>query len=309
MKQKLRYLISEGKTKEALAELLKCTTPGTNLHNRVLQLSASYADYEKKYLYEEETSEELGVDLNKIRKQAIAIINELENDNQKKGEEPEGNEIRSSVSTTFLTQKRLAWLGGSVVFLIGVLANLTTILDWVGIKPINDEEISNVTVFVEDKNHDLVLKKQGYVLMDVEGGEAKKEEIDEKGTASFKNVKIGDKVHLKVDFSEPYRPLNPDSVYTVPKDGRIRLTVGLQNLEKVFGRVLYGDRELAGVIVAVGNLRDTTDDLGRYEISIPETAQRKEQEVFFKANGFKSITKTAFPQTNKSLNVVMERER
>jgi hypothetical protein len=40
---------------------------------------------------------------------------------------------------------------------------------------------------------------------------------------------------------------------------------------------------------------------------IPETDQVPEQEVFFKKDGFKSMTKKAFPQTNQALNVVMEK--
>jgi hypothetical protein len=143
--------------------------------------------------------------------------------------------------------------------------------------------------------------------MTTSGGGAPKELIDDRGAASFKNIKTGDKVRLNIDFSEPYRPIQPDSVYTVPEDGRIQLVVALQHLGKVFGRVMYRDKELSGVIVAVGSLRDTTDDLGRYEIMIPESDQRQEQEVFFKANGLKSVTKKAFPQTNQPLNIIMER--
>ena len=143
--------------------------------------------------------------------------------------------------------------------------------------------------------------------MTTSGGGAPKEIIDDKGVASFKNIKVGDKVRLNIDFSEPYRPIQPDSIYTVSEDGRIHLMVALQNLGKVFGRVIHRDKELSDVIVAVGNLRDTTDDLGRYEIPIPKKDQRPEQEVFFKKEGFKSITKKAFPQTDQPLNVVMEK--
>ena len=110
-----------------------------------------------------------------------------------------------------------------------------------------------------------------------------------------------------MDFSEPYRPLNADSLYTIPSDGRLTLTVGLQNLGQVFGRVLWRDQPLEGVLVAVGDLRDTTNDLGRYSIQIPETEQRKEQEVIFKKMSYKTLIKTAHPQTNEPLNIVMEK--
>lgn len=213
-------------------------------------------------------------------------------------------------SPTFLglSKKNLIWLGSSLAALIGILANLSAILEYLGMKPDQETKFSNVTVLVEDKNGEFVMRQQGKIVMMVEGGDVKQEDIDSKGAASFKNVKIGDKVRLKVDFSEPYHPLIPDSVYTIPKDGRIHLRVGLRHLEKVSGRVFWRDEELSGVIVSVGALRDTTDNLGRYEIIIPEAVQRQKQEIFFTKKGFRSITKNAFPQTNEPLNVVMQKK-
>ena len=207
----------------------------------------------------------------------------------------------------FFNPKRLLGLGGILAALIAILANMAEILGFLGLQPRPNSELTNVTVLVEDQNGDFVMRQQGKIVMMVEGGEVKQEDIDSKGAASFKNVKVGDTVRLKVNFSEPYHPLAPDSLYTIHADGRICLRVGLQNLGRVFGRVWYRDQAMPGVIVSVGNLRDTTDDLGRYEIRIPEAEQRQEQEVFFRAAGYKDIVKKAFPQTNQPLNVVMER--
>ncbi len=278
-----------------LTELLKITTINTDIHSQAIQLSARFAEYEKQQLGNLEDPSQLGITLAKINQAALAIIDELEEKTLVPAQEE------------FFTKKRMPWFLIGLVVLISILANLATFLDFLGIKPKDERRLANVTVMVEDKNGEFVMRQQGKIVMMVEGGDVKQEDIDSKGAASFKNVKIGDKVRLKVDFSEPYRPLNPDSLYTIPKDGRINLRVGLQHLGKVFGRVLYRDKELADVVVSVGGLRDITDDLGRYEILIPETDQRQEQEVFFKANGFKSITKSAFPQTNQPLNVVMEK--
>lgn len=295
MKRPLREALAKGKTKQVITELLVLTIHYTDLHNQVIQLSTRFDEYEKQKLGKIETHSELGIELNKINNTALAIIDKLE------------EKTHLSVSKGFFTQKGMLWFGGGLVALIAILANLATILDFLGIKPKEDGKFANVTVMVEDKSGEFVMRQQGKIVMMVEGGDVKQEDIDSKGAASFKNVKIGDKVSLKVDFSEPYHPLNPDSLYTIPEDGRILLRVGLQNLGKVFGRVMYLDKELAGVIVAIGRLSDTTDDLGRYEILIPETDQRQEQAVFFIANGFKSLTKKAFPQTNQSLDVVMEK--
>lgn len=295
MKHTLRDLVANGKTKQAITELLSATKHDSDLHNRVIQLSARFAQYEKQQLGNLESPSGLSTELNKINLAILAIIEEL------------GNGNTPPVNAPIVSKRRLMWLGAGMVALIAILANLATIMDFLGIKPKSDGKITNVTIMVEDKSGEFVMRQQGKIVMMVEGGDVKQEDIDSKGAASFKNVKVGDKVRLKVDFSEPYRPLNPDSLYTIPADGRIGLRVGLQNLGKVFGRVIYGNDALTGVIVAVGNQRDTTDDLGRYEILIPENYQRQEQEVFFKKVGFKSIMKKAFPQTDQALNVVMEK--
>lgn len=297
MKKTLRDLLAKGKTKQVIAELQTLTAGDTDLHNQAIQLSARYAQYEKQTLGDLEAPAVLNVELNRINQAALGIIESLES--------ADGPVAKPSV----VSKQQLIWLGTGLIALVGILANLATVLDYLGLKPNGEDKIDNVTVHVRDKTGALIesLNTKGYVIMTTSGGGAPKELIDDKGAASFKNIKVGDKVRLNIDFSEPYRPLRPDSVYTVPEDGRIQLTVALQHLGKVYGRVLYKDKELPGVIVAIGNLRDTTDDLGRYELRIPESDQRPEQEVFFKKEGFKSMTKKAFPQTDQALNVLMER--
>lgn len=297
MKKTLRDLLAKGKTKQVIAELLTLTVGDTDLHHQAIQLSARYAQYEKQKLGDLEAPAVLNVELNRINQTALGIMEALE------------EEDRSMAKPTLVSKQQLIWLGTGLIALVGILANLATVLDFLGLKPKVEGKMDNVTVNVRDKAGALIesLNTQGYVIMTTSGGGVDKELIDDKGAASFKNIKVGDKVGLNIQFSEPYRPLRPDSVYTVPEDGRIQLTVALQHLGNVYGRVIYQDKELPGVIVAIGNLRDTTDDLGRYDIQIPESDQRPEQEVFFKKEGFKSMTKKAFPQTDQALNVVMER--
>ena len=139
-------------------------------------------------------------------------------------------------------------------------------------------------------------------------GERKRQAISENGEAFFNNLKVDEKIRLGVDFSEPYKPTHPDSLYTIDASGKIYLEVALQNLEKVFGRVIFKDKPLDGVQVSIGpSLRDTTDALGYYEVNIPVSQQRKEQEVNFYKPGFKMLSKNAFPQTNEPLNILMEK--
>ena len=297
MKQTLQNLLAEGKTKQVIAEIMQLSTDDTDLKAEIVQLSARFSEYERKKRMDLEDPSVLGIELNKINSALLSVIGQLRNGNT------------PSVSSHFFTTKRLVWLGGGVVALIGLLANMATVLEYLGIQSKEAGTLKNVSVSVENKEHDLipVLSKSAYIIMAVDGGDVKKELIDDKGKAAFQNVKVGDKVQLKVDFSEPYRPLKPDSLYTIPANGRITLTVGLQNLGRIFGTVKYGDKFMEGVLVDIEGLRDTTDLAGSFEIIIPENKQRKDPKVKFLKKGFKDMTKPAFPQNNEPLEVVLEK--
>ncbi|MEO1438208.1 MAG: hypothetical protein AAFV80_21885, partial [Bacteroidota bacterium] len=193
----------------------------------------------------------------------------------------------------------------------GLVSLASVLILYFGIRSLsfNSGVLKNVTVNVRSIDGDLIpaLHTQAHVIMTTSGGGTPKELIDDKGAASFKNIKVGDEVRLTIDFSEPYRPVAFDSVYTVPEDGRIQLIVALQHLDKVYGRVMYGNQELPGVEVSIGDLRDTTNDLGRYEIIIPPDQQQKKQVVFFKKEGFQSASKGANPQTKQPVDHSMEK--
>jgi hypothetical protein len=168
----------------------------------------------------------------------------------------------------------------------------------------------SLTVFVQGKNGQSTqsLRQQGYVVLDV-NGERKKELIDDKGQAGFKNLRAGDKIrNLNIEFSEPFQSTRPDSVYTLDASGQIYLEVALQHLGRVFGTVLTGDQPLAGVTVLVDNtFRDTTDATGSYSITVPENQQRADPEVKFFKEGYRLEIKKAYPQTNQPLNLVMQK--
>ncbi|MCC7503921.1 MAG: hypothetical protein IT259_01415 [Saprospiraceae bacterium] len=175
--------------------------------------------------------------------------------------------------------------------------------------PCNEPKTTAITVFVHGKKgtQDMILRQQGFVIMDVPGGERKRASINENGQAFFQNLVVGDSVRIDVDFSEPYHATRPGRSYRIEPQGSIYLEVALQGLDKVFGTVVSGDKPLPGVVAAVGALRDTTDETGYYEIAIPEHLQQKQQEVRFTRAGYKLLTKTAYPQTGAPLNVVMNK--
>lgn len=179
------------------------------------------------------------------------------------------------------------------------------------VNPPKEEEPLTLTVFVVGKNGQSVqsLHQQGYILLDAEG-ERKRELIDDKGQAHFKNLRPGSEIrNVQVEFSEPYRPVHPDSVYRLDAKGQIYLAVALQNLGRIYGTVLAGDEPLEGVLVTVNERSDTTDLTGSYSIDIPEGDQRSDPEVKFFKKGYKLLIKTARPQTGLPLNIVMEKTK
>lgn len=197
-------------------------------------------------------------------------------------------------------------------FLLGLLATLAgvtgiTLKDFFS-SSTGDSPIS-LTVFAYDakkgEQHP-ALQAQGHIVLDV-NGERKQEAIDDKGKAVFHNLKVGDKVRLDVAFSEPYRVLWPDSVHTVPAAGQIYLAVELKNLGKIRGHVFYQDKPVANAIVALDNLRDTTDALGYYELNVPPELQKREQKLLIHHPEISTQTETVFPQTDQDWDFVLKK--
>jgi len=201
------------------------------------------------------------------------------------------------------TNIAISVVGGAAIPVILIL------LDPIGKFKLNQQEkMINTTVFVHGKKgpFDMVLRQQGYVIMEVNGNR-QKQLISENGDAHFGNLQIGDKIRLDIDFSEPYHPVHRDSVYTVGSDGKIYLEVALEGIDKIAGIVLYNDAPLEGVIVTTGDLSDTTNSQGGYKIGIPEDQQSRQYRVVFVKEGFKVKTANAFPQTGQPLDVIMEK--
>jgi Effector-associated domain 11 len=283
---KIKQLIAQNRLNEAIETLL-IATENTHWHNQMVLVSTRFNEYQK-------LQRQGGIEpetLNRLRNQIADTLLSIHED----------------VSKTFPPSVlRRFWESIRYERLIryGLFISLASLV-YLGIMYLFQNRMINVSVFVEDKNRELVLKQQGHILMEV-GTEYKKELIDDKGVASFKNIKIGEKVGLKVDFSEPYRPLNEDTIYTIQSNGQIHLTVGLKYLDYVFGNISYEEQPLSDVSVNIGTLQAITDKYGRYEFHIPENLQQKEQEVRFSKTGFKMQVKKAFPQFKEPLNIVME---
>jgi hypothetical protein len=167
---------------------------------------------------------------------------------------------------------------------------------------------TTVTVITHGKKgfQDMVLRNQGYILMDF-NSDRRREQIGDKGEAKFSNVGIGDTVHLNIEFTEPFQSTKPDSNYIIEENKNIYVEVALQGLGQVEGKVLFREEPLSGVVVSIGELRDTTRENGHYKIIIPDSLQKKKYLVWFDKKGFSSRSAPAFPENSKDLDMVMEK--
>lgn len=157
---------------------------------------------------------------------------------------------------------------------------------------------------------DMILRQKGFIIMDIKG-ERKRASINENGLAFFQNLNVGDSVRIEIDFSEPFKSIQPDSVYIIQSNSIIYLEVNLQGIDKVKGMVLYNDSPLNGVTVKLigkeGYLLDTTKQTGDFNFEIPEAMQNNEYQVWFIKEGFVTKSTPAFPQTGEPLNIIMEK--
>ncbi len=168
-------------------------------------------------------------------------------------------------------------------------------------------EVSH-TVFVHGPKgkQDMILQGKGFVVLDIRS-ERKTSSINEKGEAFFQNLHAGDNIRLNIDFSEPYKAINPDSVYTIDPGQDIYLAINLQGTDKIAGMVLFDESPLSGVQVKVDAFSTTTDSTGGFFLKIPEAARRDSYEFQFIKSGFLMKSVPAFPQTNQPLEITMEK--
>ncbi|MEL6929137.1 MAG: hypothetical protein AAFO95_10910 [Cyanobacteria bacterium J06600_6] len=107
MKNKLRTLISQGKTEFALQQLIPLTESDSHLHRQALALSARYEKHIQEKNMGTTDSEHLNVALNRIHDSALELIERLP--------EQEGARAKKTWKTLVL------WIGilGSVASIIG----------------------------------------------------------------------------------------------------------------------------------------------------------------------------------------------
>jgi hypothetical protein len=85
MKQTLRNLIAEGKTKQAIDQLRQLNLADTDLNAEVVQLSARFSHYERQQRMAVEDPSVLGIELRKINSALLSVIDRLAGDVERSG--------------------------------------------------------------------------------------------------------------------------------------------------------------------------------------------------------------------------------
>ena len=298
--ENVRQLISNGKTEEAIALLLKLAKTEEYQHlGRFADMqSAIFKNCQNTQRNGLMTQEELGATLNKINH---AILEQI---SQPKSRHPT-NLLFSSTSRP--SNKALL---GLVFLLITVLGVLFVWQQWGN----TSAGPFDVKVLVHGRGgfDDLILKNQGVVYLDIPG-DRREAHIDNKGVASFEQIPteyVGALVSIQVQHDQPYRIVNKDSLYQLNPDALYRLAVALFNSDLLFGRItdLKTRLPLDSVRVSIRDLVVFTDSNGYFELKIPENRQKKFQRVSLFKEGFKPEVFDSIPvHTQKDLSYGLTR--
>lgn len=174
------------------------------------------------------------------------------------------------------------------------------------------ENSSQLTVLVhgEKGKDDLVLTNRGKVRL-IYGDANVVETINDKGEATFKQIPsdfFSPDASVEILFfdpeKEPYKALNPDSMYRLTKGKYISLAVKLFGLDQLRGIVKNfktGD-PIDSARVSIIGVSTFSNQFGEYTLAIPKEHQRKFQTVRCSKDGYESYEFDNVPiQTQKEM--------
>ena len=96
-------------------------------------------------------------------------------------------------------------------------------------------------------------------------------------TTNFLDVRV----QLYISHPQPYQVVTLDSTYILERNKPITLIVALQNLDKIFGRIVdeKTGNALDSVRVSIQNIETFTDKSGWFELVIPSEKQAQFQKM------------------------------
>jgi hypothetical protein len=175
--------------------------------------------------------------------------------------------------------------------------------------PNNCPDDFDLTVYVHingDKN-DRILKNKGKVILDL-GSDSREASIGARGEAHFMEIplKFWNK-SIKIGLLDGviYKPTKPDSTYILNGEP-VYLAIQAYGLETVTGTVKDEDGKLLeGAIVRIKNVQTSTNNVGYFNLKIPNSQQSREQQVTISLNGYKVWEGIATPETDEELKAIL----
>lgn len=205
----------------------------------------------------------------------------------------------------------------SIVFmlLVWALAIFCIIVYYIG----KSKEPAQVTVLVHSERgkDDLVLPNRGKVKL-IYGDANVVETINDKGEATFKQIPLeffSSEATVEILFidpeGEPYRVINPDSLYQLTKGKYISLTVKLYGLSQIRGIVkdFKTGYPIQGARIRILGIDTISNQYGEFILSIPSEYQRKFQTVRAFKDGYEPYELSNVPiQTENEFPILMKRK-
>lgn len=280
-KSAIKDLISEGDINQAINTLLSIEMPQKD-RSIVVQIKAANEQLRNNSIrgvlsFEQQTTEQ-----NRINDRLLKFL--------------DGDETAVGASGDTAPKKNWGKYAATFTALVAVLAGIAELSGY-SLRDIlsgsdSTDNVFTVTVFVHGKKgkDDRLLKNQGQVMLGLRTNEMPCS-INDKGEATFKEISMGfkgQKVPIRIEHPQPYRPTHPDSLYLLEPNAAIFVEVALEGTHVIKGKVMdfYTEQWLDSVRVSVENVATYTDQFGWFELEIPEDKQRKFQRVSFFKKGY-----------------------
>lgn len=309
MKEKIRQLIAEGKTKRAIQELQQITSElddqdDQELHEEALMQAARHEAYAREKRMGTSSAEEQRLALAQINEAILHIADRLPD---------------STRQVSFLTRRKWwEWViaAGIIVGILGGLAevtgvNLTTLFTK------NNTASNTVTVLAHGPGgkDDLVLPSRGIVKL-IYGDAIVSKQINNEGEATFKQISdafFAKDARVEILFEdpedEPYRALRNDSLYRLERGKYVALEVKLYGLERLKGIVkdFHTGAAIEGAIVRVQGEETTSNAYGEFTLDLPESKQDKYQTIRAYHPDYQDYEMAQVPtQTQREIPIMMK---
>ncbi len=303
MKNELQELIAQGKTEQALEQLISLSEKPyyEDLREEVLLQSARYQEYAKAKRQGTSNLEEQQTSISKINEAVLHLISQLPDDLTSR--------VDSSVPKSSSKRIGKPWwqwvVGGGVI--VGILGGIAEFSGY-NLQSIFGSEVTaplQLTVYVHGPKgpQDIIIEKEGKLIADF-GNRRDTRQIGEDGRTNFGEIGrrfLGEAIGLFME-AEGYEVTYPDSIY-IYKGEPIYLAVKPDSqLGIVQGKVRSRDGAsfLSDVLIEVAGVTTSTDALGNFYLELPEEQWRNEYILYARKNGYQLKEEKYYPKLGEA---------